>query len=370
MSTERTQEIEEAASAWLMQRDAGRWGEADQARFDEWLRASTLHRVAYLRLELGWEDARRLQALGAGISGDEPPPPGQWNLTPFFDQAGQAGAEPAAAEVAKSRTRLPRPAIALAASVVLAVLAAWLLWPAGSAYETPVGGISSVPIADGSKITLNTDSQIRVTLTDSVRRIDLAHGEVFFEVAKDPRRPFIVTVGDKRVIAVGTKFSVRRAAGDVRVVVTDGKVRIEDDALRSPSPAAVGRYKDEPHGAQASAAPVPAPSHDVLLTAGSIARATDAGILIETRSVLEAEEQLSWRTGVLMFRNQRLGDAVAEFNRYNTRKLVIDDPAVAGLRIEGNFRATNVDAFARLLEQVYPVSVEQRDRDRLLILPR
>src|SRR5882762_3568322 len=85
MSTERTHEIDTAASDWLIRRDSGVWTRTDQARLDEWLNASTLHRVAFLRLELAWEDAARLKALGAGIPGDRPPPPGRWNFTPFFD---------------------------------------------------------------------------------------------------------------------------------------------------------------------------------------------------------------------------------------------------------------------------------------------
>jgi len=97
------------------------------------------------------------------------------------------------------------------------------LAPGGTRYSTPVGEIASVPMRDGSKVTLNTDSQIRVTLTDSERRVDLKYGEAFFEVSKDPKRPFVVNAGGKRVIAVGTQFSVRRDANDIQVVVTEGR---------------------------------------------------------------------------------------------------------------------------------------------------
>src|SRR6202048_4716970 len=80
-----THKIDAVASDWLIRRESGTWSAADQARLDEWLNAATLNRVAFLRLELAWEDAARLKALGAGIAGDRPPPPGRWNLTPFFD---------------------------------------------------------------------------------------------------------------------------------------------------------------------------------------------------------------------------------------------------------------------------------------------
>src|ERR1700722_12461061 len=84
MGTQRTHKIDAVASDWLIRRESGAWSAADQARLDEWLNAATLNRVAFLRLELAWEDAARLKALGAGIAGDRPPPPGRWNLTPFF----------------------------------------------------------------------------------------------------------------------------------------------------------------------------------------------------------------------------------------------------------------------------------------------
>ncbi|MEJ1961315.1 MAG: FecR domain-containing protein [Gammaproteobacteria bacterium] len=71
---------------------------------------------------------------------------------------------------------------------------------------------------DGSAITLNTDSQLRVALTEAERRVDLKQGEAFFEVAKDSTRPFVVEAGRKRVVAVGTKFSVRRDGDFVEVV--------------------------------------------------------------------------------------------------------------------------------------------------------
>jgi transmembrane sensor len=339
MSTERTQEIEQIASEWLVRRDSGDWTASDQSRFDEWLNASTLHQVAFLRLELGWEDAQRLKALGAGIDSIDPPPPGHWNLTPFFDQA-SAGRVPVVS--IDGRARRNRRLLALAASLVITLAIFWQLRSMGNAYETPVGGTSAVPVPDGSKVTLNTDSQIRVSFTDAERRIELEQGEAFFEVVKDSKRPFVVTAGNRRVVAVGTQFSVRRNANDVRVVVTEGKVRIED----------------------------PASLTDPVLGAGSVARASDAGVWVESKTIPEAEEQLSWRNGVLMFRNQTLADAIVEFNRYNTRKFAIDDPTIGNLKIEGNFRATNIDAFARLLEEVYPVSVSRQGEGRLLIEPR
>ena len=366
MSTERkevpaTGAIEEVASEWLIRRDSPSWSADDQRGFDEWLNDSSLHRVAYLRLEAAWEDAARLKALGAGFPGDVPPPRGEWNLGPYFsasrkDSSSSLPDESAADELSVDQDRKEEPApagasevrsasaprprrwnvarMSLAATAVLAVgVGAYVtLLSRGERHSTAVGRIETVALPDGSKVTLNTDSEIRVRLTDAERDIDLKQGEAFFEVAKDARRPFVVTAGGKRVIAVGTQFSVRRELSDVEIVVTEGQVRVEEGAAR-----AGGSVAQE------------------VLTPGNIAHAGTAGVLVQRESVAQAEVRLSWRSGILMFRDQSLRSAVEEFNRYNARKIVIADPDVAALKIEGNFRATNVDAFVRLLESGFPV---------------
>jgi transmembrane sensor len=385
MSTERTQEIEEAASHWLIRRDSGDWTPEDEERLGEWLSASSLHRVTFWRLQQAWEDAARLKALGAGVPGVRPPPRGEWNLTPFFDSLDQSNLsrseeapeiEPETYEttpvvaigrelttaglifIDDLRPKAPRAVritlFATAASLVLAVGVGLFMWirPPGDRYETPIGGIASVPLQDGSNITLNTATALHVALTGQERDIDLAHGEAFFEVAKDAKRPFVVNVGKKRVVAVGTQFSVLRAGDDIRVIVSEGTVRIEDrpGATSPPALPLVGGTGVD----------------GVLLSAGSVAHAGNAGVLVQKESLSQAQDQLSWRTGILMFRDQTLGEAVAEFNRYNERQIVIRDPSLAQLRIEGNFRATNVDAFVRLLESGFPVRVLEGDSQIVL----
>lgn len=330
---------EKAAAAWLARRVGEAWSDADESALDQWLNASTRNRVAFIRVKAAWQEAARLKALGAGRPAGVMPATGEWQLSPFFDAAQPAPA----ASVTESRRRSKTHWQAIAAGVLLTVLSiGWYLWPAGPSYQTPVGGVARVPIADGSNVTLNTDSRIRIMLTETQRHVEIERGEAFFEVAKDATRPFVVAAGDKRVIAVGTKFSVRRDGDDVFVVVTEGRVRVE--------------------GGRTPAAP------PAQLAAGSVATASADGVLVQEKPLPEAEEYLSWRSGYLIFRNRALADAVAEFNRYNIRQIVIEDPAVAALRIGGNFRATNVDGFARLLEEGYPVQIERRDGGAVLLV--
>jgi transmembrane sensor len=328
-------EIEQAAAAWLARRDREGWSDADEPALREWLSASLARRVAFVRLENAWAQTGRLKAL----------------LAAGYDVKLSAGGPTALRSGATARQpdRRGAPArfmarIAIAATFLICSTlgAVWLVMAHPDAsYRTAIGGIKAVPMKDGSTVTLNTDSNIRVALSDTERRVDLDKGEAFFEVAKDLHRPFVVRVGDERVIAVGTKFSVRREADDVRVIVTEGHVRVERAVAHQ----------------QAAAA---------LLSKGSVAVAGAAGVLVQDEALPDVEERLSWRLGFVVFHETRLSDAVAELNRYNERQIAIDDPALGLMRIGGHFRSNNAEGFVRLLAEALPIRVENKD-DRIVL---
>jgi len=319
--------IERAAADWLARRDAGDLSLADREAFETWLNASIIHRVEFLRAEDTWEATLRLKALGAGVHSITVPPPGRWSLSAFFKVRSHE----------RERTfsrRWPLRTIAASAAIVVVALALWGTAKQNAGrYATAIGKVAVVPLADGSHITLNTDTRIRVTQNAALRQVDLERGEAFFEVAHDKTRPFVVHVGNERIIAVGTQFSVRRESADAQVIVTEGQVRVESDAQ----------------------APNAAPQ---LLSAGAVAQASESGTLVQIHPVAQTEELLSWRRGLLVFHDATLTEAAAEFNRYNTHKIRIVDAAIGDLRIAGTFRSTNADAFARLLERGYPLHAE------------
>jgi len=193
----------------------------------------------------------------------------------------------------------------LAAAACLAVLAAastvGYFQFFKDAYSAPVGGLVSVPMKDGSRITLNTDSKVRVAVTDKERMVQLERGEAFFEVAKDPGRPFVVAAGTQRIVAVGTEFSVRCDGADIRVIVTEGKVRLKGGAI---------------------------------LGAGGVARSGGTGMQVQSKPLSEIQESLSWRQGFVSFHNAVLAEAVAEFNRYSEKKIEVRDAFAGGHPVE------------------------------------
>lgn len=335
------QQIQERAATFLQKRGSGQWSDADQAELTAWIEASTANRITFLRIEAAWEEMGRLKALGAGLPRCTVPTPEALSAAQFRDVSEGSLVAPAQRRERFSAWR--RPYFAMVGTLLLATSIAfgsYQLWFAGDRYATPVGGVASVPLPDGSRITLNTSSKVRVVLSAKERLIDVSRGEAFFAVAKDQSRPFVVQAGRKRVIAVGTQFSVRREGDDLKVVVVEGTVRLENGAEPALSPS--------------------------LAAAGTIARIRASSISLEQRHVADAEEILSWRSGYLVFHDTPLAAAVAEFNRYNSRRIVIHDPAIAGMKLTGKFGATNHEAFVDLLEQTFHIHA-RRTPDEIVL---
>ncbi|GAA4998079.1 histidine kinase [Pseudoluteimonas lycopersici] len=344
--------IEREAAGWLARRDRADWSTRDELAFAAWRDAETAHRVAYLRLDTAWRGANRLKAVGAGVVAGDMPARGDWNWTrPIAHHASSAPSalNPAALDFARrpAATRRRGWLFALAGCAMACAIVAFA-WKQGGhveqqTYRTALGTLEEVPLADGSHATLSGDSVVSVALSRQERDIDLQHGEAFFAVAKDASRPFVVHVDGREVVAVGTRFAVRRDSDGLRVVVTEGLVRLE-----SPDPRA-------PDGQSTT-----------FLPAGSVAEIDADSTSLRFGTPDEAERALSWRSGVLAFRDTPLATAAAEFNRYGAKRIVMGDADVAALRVGGNFNWANADGFVRLLEAGFPVRAE-RQGDRIVL---
>lgn len=313
------EEIEAAAARWRVRRDRGDWSEDDQRALTAWLNASTAHRVAWLRMEYGWRRSHRLAALRL--------PMPQSSIGETHDTR-------------RACHRYATGVMALAATLVAVAVGTWIVWQDIGAvhhYETEIGGHRVVPLRDGSRLELNTDTRLSAEIDDRARTVWLDQGEAYFEVAHDASRPFVIHAGKHRIVVLGTRFSVRRSDHDLlEVAVADGRVRI--DAL-------------DVAGTEAPA----------IAVRGEVAVAAAASTLVTPVSPERVDRELAWRRGVLIFDNTTLADAVREFNRYNRQQLMIDDTvAVARTRISGSFEAANVQAFVRLLHSAYGLRVEDR----------
>jgi transmembrane sensor len=201
-------------------------------------------------------------------------------------------------------------------------------------FRTNVGERATATLEDGSTVVLNTSSILEINYSKLRRDVRLIAGQALFKVAHDPARPFIVAAASHEVVAVGTEFEVRLDGEKIQVALLQGRVRVEPIAARRGT-------------AAADSVAVMAPGEQLVASA--------AGMVVNRADV---EELVSWKSGRVRFDNMRLGDAVAEMNRYSRTRILIDDPAAADIRITGAFRVGQSYTFAETIGEAFPVEVE------------
>jgi len=213
-------------------------------------------------------------------------------------------------------------------------------------YITAVGQQETISLADGSKVILNTNSEIKIDLRQSVRNIYLIKGEAHFEVASDANRPFLVHAQGGIVKAVGTAFTVFLRKKAVEVTVSEGVVAL--------FPQSGGTVFDEATGfVAANVAPVAA------LTAGQNA-VFSKDVESMTRMSDEAlDRKLLWRGGFIAFAGEPLVTVVADVSRYTDMVIEIDDPSLEQLPIGGYFKVGEVEGMFEALEGAFGVRVER-----------
>jgi transmembrane sensor len=298
--------IDREAMQWLLRSSGRALDVRERAEFDRWYGADIRHQGAYLR-------ARAINNALERATVQESLRPARQRLE--HEWAGASWKQPS-----PRRTFLRFGA--LAASV--AALAATTLFfgqDSGTIITTARGELRKVPLADHSVATVNSDSQVRVSMGRAAREVELVQGEACFEVAQDKARPFLVEAGDARVRAVGTEFSVRRHAGGAEVLVTEGVVEVWS------SGGTAGKRR---------------------LAAGERAFVSERAASISVvRQPEEVARKLAWREGRLIFMNQTLADAVADFNRYSAKPIVIVDPALNSKIFVGQYQINAPELFAK-----------------------
>lgn len=310
--------LETAAAWWL------RLTEDINARpaFEAWRDASLAHQAAFERVAYGWN-----------LFGDES----------ADDALRLAAAEARSAACAARRRRRSRRAIgafaALAASLVLALF----IWPwldAADVYRTGVGEQRMVTLSDGSQLTLDGASTVRVSYRRSARELWLDQGQARFDVARDPARPFSVHAGDRVVTATGTAFNIDLMRSRVVVTMIEGHVRV--------TPAESG-----------TSAPAP-----VALRAGDQLAAQDVAGRIKRVEVAGAT---AWQSGRLIFEDEPLALAAERVNRHAQRKIVLAGTRARTLRVSGVFKTAEADRFAEAVAAYLPVVIVEQSAGQVTL---
>lgn len=293
--------IEQQANRWVVREKTHALDDGERAALAAWCGADVRHQGAYVRalaIHEALEDAARLQSTPQAV--------------PAQEDRMQAAPRRAALWYG-----------AMAAGLALAVGAGvFMAQPRGETYATVAGEFRKVPLADQSVAHINSASRLVVTMTDRERHAELQRGEAWFDVAKDRSRPFVVAAGVARVRAVGTSFSVVRRGEGAEILVTEGVVEV---------------WRADREGAGKA-----------VLTAGEQAQVEKAAPApVVARNPAEVARKLAWRDGRIVLRNQTLGAAVLDFNRYSRKPIVIADRALSSRKLVGRYKLDDPELFAR-----------------------
>jgi transmembrane sensor len=321
----------ESAAHWLATLETGDCSEDERREFIAWLRASTLNVEEFLRT------GALLHRLG-----DMKLWPGK-DIAALIEEA-RAPASVERLPVAGRASTIAVPTIrrwAMAASIAGLLAIGGLAWRHYAArdvtYSTLVGEQRSVQLPDGSHMQLNTHSTVATAFEPQERHIRLLEGEALFHVAKDPGRPFIVDSADGRVVAVGTAFNVRADSSKTTITVVEGRVRVS--------------------GASGAATGLPG---DIYVSGGEqvvIAR----GAPQSAKTFPNTDSVTAWTKRKIVFENTTMSEAVAEFSRYDAKRVVLVDEKLRSRRISGVFASNDLQSLVQFLASDPRIEVKADD---------
>jgi transmembrane sensor len=312
---ETSQDIDRIATEWVARMDRAPLSADEAAELKQWLAGDRRRRGAFIRAKAIWMRSESARALGP-----------QYDPKDF---------QPAAA--APPRRRFIEWSGALAASFVLVViLVATLQMP--TAYATAKGEMRTVPLGDGTTVTLNTDTRINVYDDEGQRRIRVVRGEVLIDGAGAV--PTVVEIGDKHLEASSATFVVRKLEDrPAEVLVQEGRVVLVETTQSAPFPL--------PPNTSTS---LPA-EKEWQLTALSFG---------------QMGRELAWREGKIALQGETLAEAVAIYARYSDTPIVIADPTLAQMQVTGLFAVNNPLGFSHAVAEVFGAEVHRED-DRIVI---
>jgi transmembrane sensor len=335
--------IEDQAAEWIAKIDRGLSGD-EQHSLEVWLAESEFHGEALVKCASMWDlldvlkPISKLMPISAEVKVEAVQEPSGHNAQP--SKIWLTAASFMLLIGALIYTNIPS---SIDSAISPLVEKATDLTPVvAQVYKTAVGEITTVSLSDGSTLELNTDSEVRVRFTGSQRSIELLRGEVYFDVAKDPSKPFEVKVGEDMVTAIGTAFSIdageslddRRSV--LEVIVTHGQVRVNSPNRQLP----------------------------LYLEYGQKAVARDDSFEVSYQA--DSRPNLAWREGMVIFQGESLSEVVRELNRYTPLKFRIVDQQLKSIPVGGFFKTGDLDQLLAVLENNFAVSSEIIDNEILL----
>ena len=366
----RIDRITDEAALWYVKAQDPSFSTGDREELASWLAASAEHVREYLSVAAVTQDVRELAGAFdvdellrlAQASADEA------NVVSLPDADVQVRSQiPDLGTLQPTEVvRRRRPAVwsVAAALTIVAVLGLFYLkLPRADLYTTGVGEQLSFLLDDGSVVTLNAQSRLRVVYTDTSRDIHLTAGEAMFDVVGDPGRPFRVITERAVIQAIGTQFNVRHRGSGTTVTVVEGIVDVQLVPNPRSPPGEVGEASGESPAEPSSSSVVSRPTR---LKVGQQARVSSGEVAVVDTNV---QKTTSWRERRLVFDSWTLADVVDEFNLYNDQRIVIMDADLATRSISGAFSADDRDSFALFLSEAGIALFENRADGTIVLHP-
>jgi len=328
--TKQIQRLRQEAARWFMRMRGAEPDHPDRGRFEAWLMSDPAHVSEYSAYSAIWEDfdsAAKLESLAQAM-------------------------ERKKAERLEQRTRLGK-AMTHGLLGMMIVLGSglfgykmWREWETQpvlqTASSTGIGEIGRQTLDDGTALILNADTSVNITYYRNKRMVALNRGEVIFDVARDPERPFIVDSGHARITVLGTRFAVNRLADLVRVSVDHGRVRVEAQDNS-------GKTRFEP----------------VILSDGEVA---EVGLEESPQRIRRsANDAFAFQGGTLVFEQATLGEIAETLSRYRKVPVRAEAGALKNARITAIVQSRDIEKFLKILPHIAPVSMQESGGETTLI---
>ncbi|GFE85088.1 FecR family protein [Steroidobacter agaridevorans] len=344
--TDRRSRASEEAGEWLLRLQAGELPREQREALVDWLRESPVHVAELLRMASVHGALEQFEHwTGIATSGAE-----HDDVVVPLIAARQGPAVPA-------KKRSGARWLAAAGIACIAVIVGFLAmsWR-GQVIQTDRGERREVALADGSVVQIDPETRLRVKMDEHSRQIHLDTGRALFRVAKNPTRPFIVHADATTVRAIGTAFGVERRSQGVVVTVAEGKVAVdgprEDGAVQTVESSS-GQW-------------VLSGANGIVLVANEQVTLQVAASTPQVRKV-DSGRALAWAEGRLIFEDTPVADVVAQFNRYNSIQIQVQDARLAARPVSGVFNAANPEAFIDFIQAGAAVQIRREPGGHIVI---
>jgi transmembrane sensor len=341
-----TKSIQARASEWMAKLDGGEPTPAELNAFRTWVNEDSAHRQAMDEMIEFWGDMNVLTQI----------------VLPR-EKLGNR----------KVRTPSLWPWSSAVAAMLVIAVAFWYAPELPNngplTYTTKVGEQKTIELPDHTTVFLNTNSRIEVSYSDQRRGLKLVRGEAHFDVFHQPSLPFEVNAGGVLVRAIGTAFSVQIRKINIEVVVTEGTVEVDAGLHVSESSQTNTEHLGTPTEISIKVAEGSAAGGRLQVTAGSMV--TFDGDQIEQVKLLvekQIEEKLSWRQGLLVFKNEPLQKLVAEMSRYTKLEIIIPERKARELKVGGIFKVGDTESMFEALREGFGIHAQYVSDDLVYLI--